>query len=205
MEARSNSERGNKGQVLVILAVITVLVLFLLKVETAYTGSYDLSGTDSLNTFENIRNELKRSGQITIWEDNYSAAYEFSKFLTEKKDSEILYSISDFSGTGLNVTVVNFLGETLQQINVSQNLTGETDTIPLLADGESDWVNFTWSPGPETLFEINITYVAGSGITNHTFTAKAGPDRYVTVFHDLKLNYGKSYTEDKFSVSGVVI
>ena len=192
----------NKGQVLVITALITVLIMFLLA-ETAYIKSYEFFDTNNLNIFENMRNELKRSGEITIWKDNYNAVYDFSNFINDKKDVEIFYSIVDFEDTTLNMTVVNFLDETIHDINISQNLTDEIDSILLLNQDASDSVDFTWSPGPETIFEVNISYNGSvSGITNHTFTATAGPERYMTIFYDFKLNYGESYVSDIFSVSG---
>jgi hypothetical protein len=200
--AKKNS--FGKGQVLVITAIIVVLVLFLLKVETTYLGSHEFSGKVNLNTFDNIRNELKRSGGITIWSDNYSAVYDFSDFLKDEKDVEIFYSISDLEGSNLNITLVNFLDETIQNINVSQNLTDEADSLSSLNQEGSDYVNFTWTPGSETVFEVKINYTGSTSgaITNHTFTAKAGPARYMTVFYNLRMNYQDSYLEDKFSVSG---
>lgn len=200
-----NSQRGGKGQVIIILAVIVVLVLFLLRIETTYLGMHDFSGTDIFNSFYNTRNELKRSGQIAIWSDNYTAAYDFSDFVTSHRDSNVFYSISDFRGTTLNITLANFLGAEVYQVNVSQNLTNEMKTVSLLSDGGSDWVNFTWSPGPETSFEINITYAGSLGTNNHTFMAVAGSGRHATVFHYLSLSSGESVLEDSFSVSGAVI
>lgn len=195
---------GNKGQVLVITALIVVLVLFLIKVEITYLGDNEFSETGNLNTFNNLKNELKRSGEITIWEDNYTMAYEFSDFVTDQKDSEIFYSIVDFDNPGLNVTVVNFLDEDIGTVTISQNLTDETDVIPVLTRGSSDYVNFTSYESSETPFHVNITYTGSSSgnLTISTFTAAAGPGRHVTVFHLLKLNYGGSYLEDKFSVAG---
>lgn len=198
------SRKKSKGQVLVLLAIIVVLVLFLIKVEMTYMGSYEFSDTNNVNIFENARNELKRSGDITIWKDNYSAVYDFSKFLKEEKNVEIFYSIVDLEGSNLNITVVNFLDEGIESINVSQNLTDETDSISSLSQEGSDYVNFTWSPGSETTFEVNISYTgsASGNVTDYIFTATAGPTRYVTVFYDFKLNYDDSYIRDEFLVSG---
>ncbi len=196
--------KKSKGQVLVILAIIVVLVLFLIKVEMTYMGSYEFSDTNNVNIFENARNELKRSGSISVWKDNYSAVYDFSKFLTDEKDMEILYSIIDLEDSNLNITFVNFLDEDIESINVSQNLTDETDSISSLNQEGSDYVNFTWAPGSETVFEVNISYTGSASgvVTNHTFTATAGPARYVTVFYDFKLNYDNSYIRDEFLISG---
>ena len=198
------SWKKSKGQVLVILAIIVVLVLFLIKVEMTYMGSYEFSDTNNVNIFKNARNELKRSGDITIWKDNYSAVYDFSKFLKGEKNVEIFYSTVDLEGSNLNITVVNFLDENIESINVSQNLTDETDSISSLNQEGSDYVNFTWSPGSETTFEVNISHTgsASGNITDYTFVATAGPARYVTVFYDFKLNYDNSYIRDEFLVSG---
>lgn len=195
--------RKNRGQVLVITAVIVVLVLFLIKVEMTYTGSYEFSDTSNVNTFGNMRNELKRSGSITIWKDDYSAVYNFSKFLKEEKDIELFYSIVDFEGTNLNITVANFLKEGINNIQINQNLTDESDSITSLDQEGTDYVNFiTGSQGSPVEFEVNISYNSSSGIINHTFNATAGPAKYVTVFYDFKMNYDESYIGDKFSISG---
>lgn len=194
---------GGKGQVLMITAIIVVLVLFLIRTEVTYMGSCESSGTGNVPVFENMRNEMRRSGQITIWSGNYSSVYDFSDFLRNQKDTEVFYSITDFEDSNLNITLVNFLDETIQEINISQNLTDETGSINLLADGSGDWVNFTSSEGSEKEFHVNITYANSAGtITSYTFDALAGPEKYVTVFFDLKLNYHDSYIEDRFSVSG---
>lgn len=195
---------GKKGQVLVILAVIVVLVLFLIKVEMTYMGSYEFSDTSNVNTFGNMRNELKRSGFITIWKDDYSSVYNFSKFLKEEKDVELFYSIVDFEGSTLNVTVVNFLDEDINniQINQSLNTSDKSRTISALSKTKTNFTEFTWYPGSETVFEVNISYNSSAGITNHTFNATAGPAKYVIVFYDFKMNYDESYIEDKFSISG---
>lgn len=193
----------NKGQVLVITAVIVVLVIFLIKVEMTYMGSYEFSDTSNVNTFGNMRNELKRSGSITIWKDDYSAVYNFSKFLKEEKDVEVFYSIVDFEGTNLNITVANFLEEGINNMQINQSLTDESDSIISLNQEGTDYVNFTTGPqGSPVEFEVNISYNSSAGITNHTFNATAGPARYVTVFYDFKMNYDESYIEDKFSISG---
>jgi|GEM_PF-1845258 len=193
-----------KGQVLIITAVIVVLVLFLIKTESTYIGSYDFSDTNNVNAFDNIKNELKRAGEITVWKDNYSSVYDFSDFLKGEKNTELFYSIADFGGTNLNITVVNFLDEAIESINITQNLTDEEDSISSINKGGSDYVNFVWSPGSETVFEVNVTYKGSSSgnVTKQIFVARAGPLRYVTVFYDLKFSYDDSYIEDRFSISG---
>jgi len=191
-----------KGQVMIILAVIVILVMFLIKIETAYINQ-GVTGTYNTKVFENLRNELKRAGEITTWKNNYTKVYDFSNFLKEKKDIGLFYSISDFNNSILNITLANFLEENIQDINVSQNLTDETKQISSISEGGTDYVNFTWS-GSETTFEVNITYKGSTSgnITKEIFLAKAGPKRYVTVFYDLKLNYDSSYIRDRFSISG---
>ncbi len=192
-----------KGQVLIITAIIMVLVLFLIKVEMSYTGSYEFSDTSNINIFDNIRNELRRSGEIAIWKDNYSAVYRFSEFLKSDRDVDIFYSISDFKGTSLNITLVNLLNESMENVQVSQNLTDETDSPGSLGEGESGYVNFTHSPGAEEMFEINVSYTGSeSGDANRTFSARAGPSRYVTVFYDFRMKYDGSYISDRFQISG---
>lgn len=191
-----------KGQVLITLAIITVLVLFFISTELVHVETYEFSDPP-IESFENIKNELKRSGEILTWKNNYTVLFDFVKFIKERKDAEIFYSIAEFNGSTLNITLVNFLPEAIQDINVSQNLTDETKTITSISSEGSDSVNFTWS-GSETTFEVNITYKGSTSgvVTRHRYLAKAGPSRYVTIFYDFKLNFLDSYIRDKFSILG---
>ena len=187
---------------MILMAIIIILVLFLIKVNLTSIPVIDYS-TPELETFGNIRSELKYAGEMAMWEDNYTVLYYFSDFLNNKSDLEMFYSISEFNDSVLNITLVNFLDEAIQDVNITQNLTDETKQISSMPQGGTDYVNFTWF-GSETNFEINITYKGSDSgnTTRQKFMAKAGPSRYLTVFYDLKLNFGESYIKDKFSVSG---
>ncbi len=196
------NRKNNKGQVLIIMAIIVIIVLFLIKTEASFVSSYDFSESKNLNTFDNIRNELKNSGKISIWKDNYNEIYEFSNFVEGENDLNLFYCVSDFRDPNLNITITNFLGKPVWDVNISQNLTDESDVIDNLANEEYDYVDFSWS-GSETNFEINVTYNCSDGLVSNTFYAKAGTLKYFTVFYDLKMSYGESYLKDKFSVSSV--
>jgi len=196
-----------KGQMLVITAIIVVTVLILIKVEFGFFAPItERNEANILNTFENIRNELIRAGEITASTRNYTNVYAFSEFLSSEEDLEIFYSISDFYNDTLNITAVNFLNDTIQNIQISQNLTDETKTITSLSKGASDWVNFTSSPGSEEIVEVNITYTKDANNFNHSFITKAGPNnRYINTFFDFTLKQDDSYLRDKFSTTGELI
>ena len=198
---------NNKGQVLVIMALVVVLVMFLVRTEVSNINSYEFSESNFVNSFMNIKNEFKKSGQITIWKNNYTVLNDFSSFLKERKDIEVFYSIVDYEDSGLNMTFVNFLEEDIQEIQVSQNLTGSDDSITSISSGSSDFVNFTTgSYSNDEPFQVNISYVGSVSGTayNHSFVSYAGNGRRVTVFYDLVLNYYNSFVRDKFTVFGSI-
>jgi len=196
-----------KGQMLVITAIIVVTVLILIKIEFGFFAPItERNEANIINMFGNIRNELIRAGEIMSSTRNYTDVYVFSDFLSSEEDLEIFYTISDFHDDTLNITVVNFLNDTIQNIQISQNLTDETKTITSLSKKASDWVNFTSSPGSEESIEVNIAYVKGSSYFNHSFITLVGPNnRYTNTFFDLTLKDGNSYLRDKFSTSGKLI
>jgi len=189
---------------LITTAIIVVTVLMLIKLES--TNIYPLNErqeTNVLHTFNNIRNELIRAGRITISSKNYNPVYDFSNFVYQKEDSQIFYSISDFNADTLNITVANFLNDTVQNVQISQNLTGETKSISSLSVGSMDWVSFTSSPTTEEDVQVNISYEKSSSVFNYTFITKVSPSkRYISIFYDFRLNYGNSFVRDEFQTIG---
>jgi len=195
-----------KGQFLIITAVVVVTVLILIKIESTYFSPIEeRPETNFINTFNNLRDELIRAGVIATSIQKYDPVYNFSNFINNKEDTEIFYSITDFNVETLNITIGNFLDETIQNIDITQNLTDETKSITSLSPGSMDWVDFTFSPTSEISVQINISYTYSSNIINHTFITKTGPSkRYMTVFYDFKLYDKNSYIRDKFSILGEV-
>ena len=189
-----------KGQMLILTAFLVVIFLILIRIESNYTEELERAKEmpNIFISFENINNELEKSGEIAITLENYGIIKNFCEFVKEREDFEVFFAISEFHNQTLNITLGNFLNRDLQNIQVSQNLTGETKIISSLSSGEMDWVNFTYSPSGETLIEINVT----TNNLKESFSAYAGDEyeRYVTIFYDSRLKFENSTLNKRFAV-----
>ncbi len=187
-----------KAQTFLIISILVLLALILLKMQTSqspeqlrFYGSLDLK-----DVYENLQSEYEKATEISLFQKKTSQQLEqnlnnFSNYTINSLEQKnftlkVLYSFALANST-LNVTVGNFLGETIK--NISLNISdGENDFISSLSHKQSATRNFTLANN----FNVSVTYYLGEQKNNFTYSGGA-----VSAYFDIYLRQADSYLNNR--------
>ena len=208
-----------KGQIFIIIAVITIVVIVLLKTSLNLTGILEDKrflelGLERLE-FQNLRSELTKVVQVsynqTNISDNMNDFVRFSKdsfssrsnILTGIVLTATFPNITQNVDMPLNVTVMNYLDEDLASLNLTFNNT----KLSFASVGKSS--AFTTSFTFRTLSDINYSLImnyTGSSVNsteNITIPVQIGTTKLVGFF-DMRISSGRLEQRDKFTETVVL-
>lgn len=188
-----------KGQIFLIISVLVLLALILLKIQTASTpeqlrfyGSLDLK-----DIYENLQGEYEKAVEISLLQGKNSSGIgqnlnNFSNYVIDSLEQKnyslkILYSLA-FANTTLNVSVGNFLGESITDISINIS-DGQNDFISSLPNRQSSSKGFALP----NAFNVSVTYYLGGQKKNFTYSGGGTVSAYL----DLYLKQADSYFNNR--------
>jgi hypothetical protein len=189
-----------KGQIFLIIGIFVLLVLVLLKTETAQPARQALyAGRDWEISIGNIGGEYQKTADISLargkneWglEANLNNFSNFSldSFIQRGYVFQAMYSLAFRNDSNITVAVGNFRGGALK--NVSINISsGQSAFIASIADRQSASAAF---PNSDS-YNITVGYYANEAAGNLTYSA----DSSVTsaFFVALRLRQADSFADD---------
>lgn len=188
-----------KGQIFLIISVLILLALILLKMQTSSTPE-NLRFYTSLelkDTYENLQNEYEKAAEISLFQKktpqnleqnlNNFSSYAINKLGQKNYTLKTLYTFA-FANSSLNITVGNFLGETIRSISLNIS-DGQNDFISSIANKQSVSKNFSL---PNS-FNITVTYFL-AGQKNFTYYSDSGK---IAAYFDIYLRQADSYLDEK--------
>lgn len=205
MDGKNKAFRGSessKGQVFLIIGIVIALSLILIYVKTNFDVALKKKefyvGEEKDIIFTNIQNEFRESFDIGVKKDDLNQTLRnFTVFMDERlknRELDVLYSFSIYDNSSLDVSVWNFLERGMEDVNISQNLTGGSYSCGDLSSGENCYNSWS-SPGETGVYHVNVTY-AGSG--SETYEGWTGPKgKYSALFYRLEFETGETQLTDE--------
>lgn len=204
-----------KGQMFLLMAIIIIVVLVMLRTSLSLTEIIENKRYLELGLerqkFKNIRDEAIRSVEI---------AYHNSGNMTENVETFLRFArdllkveVTDLNGiiisssfpnvtintdTRLNVSVLNFLGTSLINLNISFNSSSRNFTS--VEDGKSIQTNFNFSTDQNVNYTLTVYYkTAYENKTEEVLIpVEIGKSKFIEFF-DLRLISSRLEQRDKFT------
>lgn len=206
-----------KGQIFLILGIIIVTLLISLRVSLNLTKIMETKRYMEVGLerreFQNIKDEILKRIEISIQTGNVTnKTDEFVSFVRDVMEAKTMDFncllvqtvhpvVSSGTDTRLNVTVLNYLGSTIQTLNLSFSYDlNANQTFSSVADrGRAD-ANFTFNTGSNTDYTLTVYYSIGSENKTESITApvEIGKSK-LTSFFDLRLISSRGEQRDKFN------
>lgn len=203
---------NNKGQIFLIIAVITIIIIVLIKTSMSLVDVIENkrsleAGLERLE-FRNVRNEMERTIQITYNQSNTtantekyfnsaknftsSAGYELTGFFVETAHPKINGSDQRF-----NVSALNLLGEEI--INLDFEFNGDTANFTYVAESSRAETNFTINTGTDVNYTLSVHYKTPTveDTEGMLIQVEMGESKFIG-FYDLRLETDKTKNQDKF-------
>lgn len=193
----------SKGQVFVIIGIVMAMALVLIQIKTNFDAvlrekKFHMKANED-EIFKNLENEFRESYDIAVKKGSHEELNEtvrnFTLFVKDRMktgDFKSLYSFSVYDNSDLKISVWNFLGRELKQVNISQSLTGGKYECGRIPSGESCF-NQTNASGKNVNYHVNVTYIDGETgkrftKTYHGYTGSKG--NYTAIFYRLEFELG---------------
>jgi len=206
-----------KGQIFLILAIITVTLLISLRTSLNLTKIMETKRYMEVGLerkeFQNIRDEVLKRIEISYQTNNITnKTEELVSFVrdvlkTRTIDFNCLLvqtihpTVSSGTNTRLNVTVLNYLGSTIQTLNLSfsYNLSAN-QTFSSVADKRRADANFTFNTNSNTDYILTVYYLLASENKTESITVpvQVGKSK-LTAFFDLRMISSRAEHRDKFN------
>ncbi len=192
--------RSRKGQMFLITGIFVLLILVLLRTETAQPekGAF-YAGLDWKDSFDNLENEYRKTADISLAQENSEANMErninnFSNFSLDSFGQrgyslQLFYSLAFLNSTNITVAVGNFQGSAAANISVNAS-SGRSAFFPSLADRQS---NSTVFPIADS-FNITVSYYLNNTAESLAYSADSGVTS--AQFVALKLRQADSFADD---------
>lgn len=188
----SDRMKRRKGQWLVITALILSLTITTVVMMKSHAKDITDIGISRKNMFENIKSESNDAINIMLGE-NYTSSHLRTSLKTyiaflKRYSAEHASNVSGFyivgmpKDSGLNITVMNFLGNPMENLNISA---GGKEALNLrIPDGNATTYQFQSMPDAYQ-FSYNFTYT-DAGAPSARSSTFAAPKRVFAVL-DLKM------------------
>jgi hypothetical protein len=212
-----------KGQVFLITAVIVIIVLLLLRVSLNLSSvlenkRYLESGLERLE-FQNLKAELKKTLQISsAQEENITQNIdEFLRFAKSVFSSRILElngisieckieNVSAGETEELNITALNFLGNSLQELNLTFSYDSSTQEFTDIKDGDAVSTQFSFITSSDVNYTLMVDYKTAieTKSENITLPIEIGKSKFVGFF-DLRLEGTRGEQRDKITETIILL
>ncbi len=190
-----------KGQIFLIMGMFVLLVIVLLKTETAQSDKQAFYAEhDWENSVVNIESEYQKTADISLAQgkNEWNLEANLNNFSNFSSDSfnqkgyifQAIYSLAFRNDSNITVAVGNFGGSALK--NVSINISsGQSTFLPSMQDRTSNSGAFP----PASNFSITVSYYLNETARNLTYSA----DSNITsaVFVALRLQQADSFADDR--------
>lgn len=204
-----------KGQIFLIIAIITIMFLIMLRISFDLTKIVERKRYFELGLereqFENIRSETLKSISIAYHEKE-NITNNIENFLRFSRDSLIRETI-DFNNfvvgsiypnvtantnITLNVSVLNFLGAEIQNLDLTFN--SSTKSFTSIADGTSTETYFIFNSSSNVNYTLTAYYLTSyeNKTENISIPVEIGKSKFIGFF-DLRLISDRLEQKDKFT------
>ncbi len=196
-----------KGQIFMLIAVITVLALILLRSEVGVYKTIEQTSYQTFSTitenYENIKAEYQKAAQIALFTNrsqnvmesllNNFTNFTYNAYNQRNYTLNTIYALTFINSTNVSITVGNGLGKNITNFTVGQSLSKLTSTNLTLADKTSNTSVFTTSSLGQ--FTVNVTYFLGG--TKYNFSYGTDTNKTAALYVDVYLQEDNSYLNDK--------
>jgi hypothetical protein len=206
-----------KGQIFLILGIITVILLISLRaslnlMKILETKRYLEIGLER-KEFQNIKDEVLKRVEISLQAENVTNKTEeflsFSRDVMKERTMDfnsflvqtIHPNVNAGTDTRLNVTVLNYLGANIQTLNLSfsYDYTANQSFSSVADRGRVD-ANFTFNTNSNTSYILTVYYsLGGEGDTENIIVPVEIGKSKLTGFFDLKLISNRGEHRDNFN------
>ncbi|MEM5869839.1 MAG: hypothetical protein QXR09_01585 [Candidatus Aenigmatarchaeota archaeon] len=205
-----------KGQFFLISAIVIIIVLFLIKSSLDLTkiieNKRSLESSISRKEFLNVKNGLIRTIEYS-YNKNEGEKIEnylnYVRFRLKSKTIELkgiaveasYRNVTAGSDTGLNVTIFNFLGEPINNLNLSFSYDGSSQSFFNFEDGTSIKKDFVFNTISNVNYTLTLTFTTSKEINSYNITipVEIGKNKFVGFF-DLEMVGWEIKNRDKFSI-----
>lgn len=197
----------NKGQIFLILAVITVVVLILLRLTVNLPDitqrERKLQGAFERKFFTNSIEELKKTVEISTNQpvNITTNVFDFANFTRNRmierlSDFEMLYvsTWTQKTGSQMNVSVINLLNQHLTMTLTLNSSPALTQTNSSLFNMSRWDTNFSISPGTDYKITIRYNNTYGENVTMRTLNGQG----FFTSYFDATLRGKEATYKNKF-------
>ncbi len=203
-----------KGQIFITIAVITVVVIILIKTSLNLTNVLETKrflelGLERLE-FKNQRSELSRIMQVSYNLTNISE--NINNFMSFAKDSfsgratiltgvgllASLPQVNQGQNTRLNVTFMNYMDEDITSLNLTFNNSQQNFTS--VGKSSAFTTSFVFATQSSLNFSLlmNFTTSTTNSTENITIPVELGTSKFVGYF-DIKISSNRLEQRDKFT------
>ena len=204
-----------KGQFFLISGLIVIIVLLLIKsslnLAEIIENKRSLEVSLERKEFSNIRDELMNTIELSYNRnetknvENYIVyVRQRLKFRAVDLDGIAIESsftrVTSGSDTGLNVTVMNFLGETISSLNVTFSYDGSSQTSSNVVDNTTVKKDFTFSTVSDVNYTLTVNYATSTESKQYSIQipVEIGKSKFIGFF-DLRAKSLRAETKDEFS------
>jgi len=204
-----------KGQFFLISGLIIIVVLLLIKsslnlAQIIENKKYLEMGLER-KEFSNIRDELVETVELSYNKNETGNMEKYIVYVRQRLkprtiDLNGLAVESSFkkvisgSNTGLNVTVFNFLGETIQSLNLTFSYDGSSQVFSNVADNSSVKKDFTFSTTSDVNYTLTVNYTTSTETRRYSvqIPVQIGKSKFIGFFN-LRMNSLRGENRDEFS------
>ncbi|MBU3958122.1 MAG: hypothetical protein KKB25_03530 [Nanoarchaeota archaeon] len=192
--------RKRKGQMFLITGIFVLLILVLLRTETAQPGKGAFyAGLDWKDSFDNLENEYRKTADISLAQENSEQNLEsnLNNFSNFSQDSfgqrgyilQMFYSLAFLNSTNITVAVGNFQGVAVSNISVNTS-GGWSAFFPSLADRTSNTTVFPIAGS----FNATVSYYLNN--TAKSLAYSADSNITAALYFTLRLQQADSFADD---------
>ncbi|MEM5879507.1 MAG: hypothetical protein QXU74_03385 [Candidatus Aenigmatarchaeota archaeon] len=188
-----------KGQFFLISGIVVVIVLFLIKSSLDLTkiieNKRNLESSMARKEFLNIRSELIKTVEYSYNKNEGEKIENYLNYVRLKLKVKTIElkgvaveagyrNVTAGSNTGLNVTIFNFLDETINSLNLTFSYDGSNQSFSDIADGASVKKDFVFNTNLDVNYtlSVNFTTLKENRFYNITIPVEIGKSRFVSFF-----------------------
>jgi len=204
-----------KGQMFLIVGIITIMFLIMLRISFDLTKIVERKRYLELGLereqFENIRDESLKSISISYHEkenitDNVETFLRFSRDSLKREAIDfnsfvvgsIYPNVTANTNTTLNISVLNFLGAEIQNLDLTFN--SSTKSFTSIADRTSTETYFVFNTSSSVNYTLSAYYKTSyeNKTENISIPVEIGKNKFIGFF-DLRLISDRLEQKDKFT------
>lgn len=204
-----------KGQFFLISAIVVVVVLFFIKsslnlAQIIENRRYLEVGLER-REFSNIRNELINTIELSYNKNETANIEGYVVYIRQRLKSRavelngiavesIFRNVTSGSATGLNITVMNFLGMNIQTLNLTFSYDGSSQVFSNVADNSSVRNDFTFTTSSNVNYTLTVNYTTSAESKRYSIQipVEMGESKFIGFF-DLRMKSLRSENSDQFS------